>query len=593
MQIQITDKQPLLLVLVAYITGILLQETNVFLGYEIPVYSGIGVVSLLFLYLKKRILWRFRLLFLMVFFAMIGSISHFLNTHSPDIPEMIANKNMVFTLDKKLNSNEKYKRYLVFLFDENHRFRSVVSIPKEESNLDFKHVYHARVSVKRVVSPSNKYQFDYAKYLRRQGVYFQAYPSVPIEKVEKTSLSFSDKVKQKRLDVIESIRRSVISDEVRNFLTSIILADRTELHKDIITDFRYSGLIHILAISGTHIGIIFMMIFGFLRYFLPLKFQKSAIPISLLFVWLFALFIGGGNPVFRACVMITAYFAFQILQRTPDVLHALALAGFIILIGDTQQIFDVGFQLSFSAVLGIYWLNKPIAERLPRIDYRPVKILFNIFTITISAQLGTMPLMLYHFHEYSLISLVANLLVLPFAQGVIMFSFLMAFIIGLGGELVWLEGFYDGCILILLRVVKFFAEFDGLLFQNIPCSLAEAFAMVAGVFYLRYLILRFSTFNAIRFISVLILFITLRFGLNVYEYQKSEAVYHEYFNKKVLSIREKGSVSFYVKENLNIPNIERYIVKPYLVYTRSLDSKIIKIPTKTTKIKWNNQFYTL
>ena len=80
----------------------------------------------------------------------------------------------------------------------------------------------------------------------------------------------------------------------------------------------------------------------------------------------FAVFIDYGSSVVRSCLMLTFYYVMILLQRKPDLLHSMALSGLIILIADTQQLFDIGFQLSFLAVFGIYWLNRPVLNCLPK-----------------------------------------------------------------------------------------------------------------------------------------------------------------------------------------------------------------------------------
>ncbi len=176
----------------------------------------------------------------------------------------------------------------------------------------------------------------------------------------------ADKVKQIRLDFLQRIDSSMLSTESRDFLKGIILADRTDMDAGISADFTKTGLVHFLAISGTHMIIIFWLIMFFLKRCFPLRLRNVAVIISLLLIWCFAVFIDYGSSVVRSCLMLTFYYIMVLLQRKPDLLHSMALAGLIILMLDTQQLFDIGFQLSFLAVFGIYWLNRPILNCLPK-----------------------------------------------------------------------------------------------------------------------------------------------------------------------------------------------------------------------------------
>ena len=204
--------------------------------------------------------------------------------------------------------------------------------------------------------------------MMRQRVFHQIYiPEIEsVSEIEKTS--FRDRVRQFRQNILLNINKSqYISQKNKELLKGIILADRTEMDSETTEDFAKAGVVHILAISGTHFGIIFGVILWGLSKLID---RRKSIVIALIFIWLFALLIDFGNSVTRSCLMISIYFISVLLQRKSDLLHSLSLSAMVILMIDTQQIFDVGFQLSYSAVLGIYWFNKVISNRILMISPR-------------------------------------------------------------------------------------------------------------------------------------------------------------------------------------------------------------------------------
>lgn len=583
------SKQPLFILLICLIVGILAQEILQFSWLWATICLGIGIVALFGFLFKNLIILKLRPLFISIFFFSIGFFIHFLNSIPTDLPQIPQEAKIIFSLDKKLNSNEKNKRYEISAFYNGKPFRSVLSVPKEEKELDFSHYYQTKVWINKVEPPQNNYQFNYAKYLQRKNIYFQAFAKNSLQKSPKTELSFSEFWKQKRLDVLANIDQTTMSDKVRNFLKSIILADRTELHQEILSDFQQSGLIHLLAISGTHIGIIFGAIFLSLRKVIPLKFNKFTIPISLAFIWFFAFFIGGGNPVIRACTMLTAYFSFQILQRKTDTLHSTSLAGLAILAFDTQQLFDIGFQLSFCAVLGIFWFNQAIINRFPKPKNSIQRIYLYTFSLSTSAQLGTIPLILYHFHQYSLISIIANLAIIPLAQIIIVFSFLMTILLAFNLKIIWLEYIYEYSISIILELIKFFGNIEFGFFQNISFSLSEAFVLSIFIFSLKFLLNNFNLKNILKTTYILLIFTSLRLIVNFYEYQKFEIKTHHLNQEKIVSVKEKGKVYFYLKQDINNSKTEKYIIQPYLISIRCKEYEIREIPPHTSSIQINGQ----
>jgi len=442
-------------------------------------------------------------------------------------------------------------------------------------------------------SPEHDFQFDYSKYLSRKEIFYQCFLNEEFFSAKRNDLSFAEKIRQKRLETLQKIDHSEMNFRSREFLKGIILADRTEMDAETVKDFNRSGLVHFLAISGTHIVVIFGMFYFLMMRFSSVGLKKYAIVISLLFIWIFAVFIGFGNSVVRSCIMISVYFIYVLLQRKPDLLHSLALSTFIILIIDTQQIFDVGFQLSFLAVLGIYWLNQPILKLLPRQDNFVKKIIFNTISISISAQLATLPLVLYYFHQFSLISIVANFFIVPFSEVIIIFSFLMTALIGFNLNFNWIDVVYDFTIRALLEVIHWFADFDILFFENIPLNLAEVFALFAVVYFLRFALISFKVKTFSNLVLVFGMFFILRIGFNVLEGQKEEVLVHYYKKEAVISIKLGTKALFLMNESENNAKIKQYILNPYISNRRIKKVEIKKYPPLAESVKINNKVYKL
>lgn len=477
-------KEPLLILLVCFVLGIFAQdyfywsEGNVF----IVLIGSFFLLSLFFL--KNFYVFRFRSILLGILFFSLGIFSHFLHSQKPELPVLKGKENITFKMTKKLNSNEKNRRYEIIGWKDKELFKSVLSYPKSERELDFNHYYKAEVYINKLEKPYRDFQFDYAKYLSRKGIYFQSYLPNSIRVGERNDLSFSEKIRQKRLNILAKIDQTSLDKRSREFMKGIILADRTEMDKATVRDFRNSGMMHILAISGTHMAIIFGVILLVLNFLFPPKFRRHKIVLALLLIWSFAVFIDFGNSVVRSCVMISAYYMFVLLQRKTDLLHSMAIAGFVILAANTNQLFEVGFQLSFVAVFGIYWFNQPILKYLPQPKNKFQNFMVNIFSISMSAQLATIPLLIYYFHQYSFISVIANLVIIPFAEIVIVFSLIMVILIGLSFNFLWIENLYNVVVKGTLKLIHFFGEVDFAMNEMLPMTLLEMVLLFSVLYFL-------------------------------------------------------------------------------------------------------------
>ena len=590
------NKQPLLILWICFIFGILISEKLSLSTVLVHVFLSFSFLFLVFSFLKIHFFFKIKDFVLSIFFLGLGVFAHELHNKEQVLPNFPNSSEVVFTLDKKLNSNEKNKRYEVKILkvnDEINHLGLVLSVPKEEKELDFKHFYKAEIYLNKVKANAQDFGFDYQKYLDRKQIYFQGYAPNSFQVAEKENLTLSEKIKQKRLEVLQNIDQAKLSEKSKEFTKGIILADRTEMDRETVEDFSKSGLVHILAISGSHMAIIFWLILLLLKPIFPANFRNVPIVISLIFIWLFAIFIDFGSSVIRSCIMISAYYFYVLLQRKPDLLHAMAISGLAILIFDTNQLFDVGFQLSFIAVFGIFWLNEPILKYLPKPKNTVQNFFVNVISISIAAQLATLPLVIYYFHQYSLISVIANLVVIPFSEIIIIFALLMTILLGFGFDISWLNTLYDSGVQLVLKVIHFFASLDVFFFKNIPMHWSEVIVLFSMIYFLRRFLTRHHLKSLIKVGFLVILFLMLRIGFNYYENSQSEILVHEFFKEKIISVKEKDKVVFFVKNSKNLEKQKKYIIEPYLVARRVNDFKIIFVPQNVKFLVINEKNYSV
>ena len=590
------NKQPLLILWICFIFGILISEKLSLSTALVNVFLSFSFLFLVFSFLKIHFFFKIKDFVLSIFFLGLGVFAHELHNKEQVLPNFPNSSEVVFTLDKKLNSNEKNKRYEVKILkvnDEINHLGLVLSVPKEEKELDFKHFYKAEIYLNKVKANAQDFGFDYQKYLGRKQIYFQGYAPNSFQVAEKENLTFFEKIKQKRLEVLQNIDQAKLSEKSKKFTKGIILADRTEMDRETVEDFSKSGLVHILAISGSHMAIIFWLILLLLKPIFPARFRNFPIVISLIFIWLFAIFIDFGSSVIRSCIMITAYYFYVLLQRKPDLLHAMAISGLAILIFDTNQLFDVGFQLSFIAVFGIFWLNEPILKYLPKPKNTVQNFFVNVISISIAAQLATLPLVIYYFHQYSLISVIANLVVIPFSEVIIIFALLMTILLGFGFDISWLNALYDSGVQLVLKVIHFFASLDVFFFKNIPMHWSEVIVLFSMIYFLRRFLTRHHLKSLIKVGFLVILFLMLRIGFNYYENSQSEILVHEFFKEKIISVKEKDKVVFFVKNSKNLEKQKKYIIEPYLVARRVNDFKIVFVPQNVKSLFINEKNYSV
>ena len=298
----------------------------------------------------------------------------------------------------------------------NHLF--LAYFPKDSATATLRRGDELLVSA-RLVPPANNGnpdEFDYARYLRRKGYSGTAY--VADGHWRKTGHDASRTVSQVALDYrakVVGLYRSLgfEADELA-VLSALTVGDKEELSDDIVETYSVSGASHVLALSGLHIGFLYALLLFVLR---PLwrrwrRLKPLLLLLLVLFLVSFAFFTGLSSSVVRSVVMFSLL-AFAGLQpEKPLTLNTLAATAFLMLLCKPVWLFDVGFQLSFSAVTAIV-LVQPKLYALWKVDNRFLRYLWGLMTVSVAAQLGTAPLVIFYFSRFSTHFLLTNLWVIP------------------------------------------------------------------------------------------------------------------------------------------------------------------------------------
>lgn len=260
--------------------------------------------------------------------------------------------------------------------------------------------------------------FDYGQYLQRQGISGTAivYSGYWRKLLQPSTPTFKMQALMLREQIVKKFRAWNLEDDVLAIISALTVGDKSKLSREIKATYNAAGVSHILALSGLHIGILSMILswlFYPLRRVCGGKWIASFLIVGLL--WGFAFLSGLSPSVIRAVTMFSAYVVASIFSEDRfSGFSALTLTAFIMLIYQPMYLFDVGFQLSFMAVLGIF-LFYPLIDSLFVVRNKIVAYLWNIISLSLAAQLATLPLILYYFGTFPVYFLLSNLVVAPIA----------------------------------------------------------------------------------------------------------------------------------------------------------------------------------
>jgi len=296
-------------------------------------------------------------------------------------------------------------------------------------------------------APKNPEQFNYKAYLQQKDILFQTYlRSESWDKLasdEKYGLVYNAlKLRTYLLNILET--NNVKGDEL-GIAAGMLLGLRDLLSPELRQAYAGAGAMHILCVSGLHVGIIFLILnalLSFLNNSLKTKILKASI--ILLFIWFYALLTGLSPSVVRSATMFTFVIIGQNINRHTNIFGSLSASAFLLLIINPSLLFDLGFQLSYSAVVAIVILQKPI-ENLWIPNNIVLYKIWQLITVSIAAQIGTLPISLYYFHQFPNLFLLTNIIVIP-----------AAYIVIILGIIVLLTSFISPISLFLGKVLSIF-----------------------------------------------------------------------------------------------------------------------------------------
>ncbi|MDR2359468.1 MAG: ComEC family competence protein [Prevotellaceae bacterium] len=274
---------------------------------------------------------------------------------------------------------------------------------------------YVQTSLSSIPPPGNPDEFDYRSYLARRKIFASAFvqqgryfidPCLPFWK---TLQYLPARWQQRGLEIFAG---SPVGEKEYAVLAALTLGNKQWLDDDLRTSYIAAGAMHILAVSGLHVGII-MMVLSFLFSFLNKRRHGMVIKNILIIIclWLYAAVVGFSPSVTRATVMFSFVLAGKTFRRSLSIYNSLATSAFFIACFNPQVIFEAGFQLSYCAVLSIVYFQPYIA----RLIYVPNKFLNGIWqlaTVSIAAQIGTLPVSLMNFHIFPNYFLLTNICII-------------------------------------------------------------------------------------------------------------------------------------------------------------------------------------
>ncbi len=557
-------KVPFVRLLIPYIAGILLAQ---FTGFAIQyIIVAIAIITGIAYIIVNRhtglfILYRFRWLsgvWIYLFLFISGGLTINLHNYSDEknilplgdsvefqgiIHEAPELKNKSVSTVIKLQGYHKGEKHSML----KNKVLAYFPIDSLSAKLAYGDQLLFRSRISEIEGPKNPYAFNYKKYMANHEVYYQTF--IQDGNFIKISGNKGSWLKESALHfrsrLLKVFSDNGITGREYAVISALTLGYRDDLDTVTKKAFASSGTIHVLAVSGLHVGIIYLVLNFLLRPFERKKAGRIAkVFIILVILWFYALITGLPASVVRAATMFSFLLIGTSMRRPVNIYNIIAASAFLILLINPHELTDVGFQLSYLAVISIVtiqpWLYRSLVFRSWIFDK-----IWALFTLSLAAQAGTFPLTLYYFNQFPVYFWLSNMLMIPLVTLILY----MAFLLFITSAIPFISFILSRSLIFLLKGANWWASF----IEGLPGSTISRINInITDIIFIYILIVILSLYlittrkSLIVMLFAIILAIT---GNNLYRQirlktQSRLVIYHVSHGSAIDFIRGKRHVLF-------------------------------------------------
>lgn len=545
---------------IALVIGILLGYYFEFpldqLLISFSVLIGILIASF-FLTQKQKAVSIFGIITLIIF-ILIGTIRTELydetlqkNHYSKSISDSENYHDIQIKISERLkpdNYNYKYFAEVVSLNGSKTSGKVLLNISKDslQTELMIGDVLFCNAQLNTVSGPKNPFQFDYKTYLKDRNVNHQLYLNHNEYLTLKTeNSSFNSYADHFRLTANTKLEQAEFSTESLSIINALLLGQRQHIDEETRSNYINAGVIHILAVSGLHVGIIYLILGFILRPLHRLKHGKFIIkPILILLgLWTFAIIAGLSPSVTRATTMFSIVALAGFYKRPTNIYNTLIISAFLLLLIKPFYLFDVGFQLSYVAVFAIVSIQ-PMIYKLWNAPNKILDIFWQTFTVTSAAQIGVAPLSIFYFHQFPGLFFLSNLVIIPFLGIILGFGILVITLAYFDLLPKAMAATFDTIILALNDFIAWVAQFENFLIKDISLNFYLLVAFYLVLISLIY-VSKTKSGRAIQYSLISLIFLSM---VLIFTKQKNTTSELVIFNKNrhtLIGIKKNRSVKFH------------------------------------------------
>ena len=453
-------------------------------------------------------------------------------------------------------------------------------------------------TLQEIKNAGNPGAFDYKQYNAYQDIYHQVFLkaneyAIPDTKNENR---FTKWLLAVRSWVINKLQQYIEGDKEAGVAEALLIGYRNDLDKDLVQAYSNTGVVHIIAISGLHLGMIYFVLMRFMNLFKNRNWSRWATPILILSVlWIFTFLAGAAPSILRSAVMFSFIVIGQTINRKSSIYNTLAASAFVMLCINPNYLFDIGFQLSYAAVVSLAAFAKPIHNWFYTKN-KSLDFLWSLASVTLAAQVLTVPIIFYSFHQFPTLFLITNIFIVPLST-IILFAEILLLAISFIPVAASYAGIATGWLLHIMN--SFIENINSLpiaVYGGIQISISETILLYAAIIALSLWLLNKNKALLFAGLAAVFVFIIMNAFENFYLRQQQKIIVYNISKMPAIdfisgydyafvgdtALLQEGYLQNYnlkpsrtlykIKEKNNLENL--YIGYPFIQF---LDKKILLV----------------
>lgn len=468
---------------------------------------------------------------------------------------------------KATNYNERYVALVNRIGSKHYSGKILLNIRKTNGSPIFETgaLLHIKEVLHKNKVPSNPDQFNYSDYLSKKQIYAQLYTDADqISSTNEFQKDIRYYASQFRTTIIHNLQKNNFRKKELSVVIALILGQKQDISPDIAQDYQYAGAIHILSVSGLHVGFLFLFLGYVLR---PISNSKRGsflkLIIILVFLWSFAVIAGLAPSVVRSVTMFSFVAVGHQMRRAVNTYHTLLVSILLILLFQPSFLFDVGFQLSYIALFFIIWLQ-PLLASIWKPNNKALNYVWGILTVSFAAQIGTMPLSIYYFHQFPGLFFITNLAIIPLLSFIMTLGILVMLLASFNYVPVFLSKPLEWSIYYLNKTVSSIASLEQFIIRDIPFN---TYLLLSFYLLITATIIWFKkpSFNKLILVLLSVISIQLSYMKTFSNIQnQNEYVIFNLKKNTMITERHGTSVTLYTNDSIKNASANNGVLKSYL-----------------------------